>query len=113
MPGRFAATAAKIMSAPISITGVGRNAAPTPRRRPAGGSKVVLLLPPYSGPPLGPPVGLLSLAAALRQAGYRVRLIDGAVTSHYSAAVEKEIGDALCLGVSLLTGPMIRAAVDV
>ncbi len=73
-------------------------------------SKVVLFLPPYSGQPLGPPAGLLCLASPLIQAGYTVSVIDAAVAPDYLAAVEHEIADALCFGVSLLTGPMIRAA---
>ena len=74
--------------------------------------KVVLLLPPYSGPPLGPPVGLLSLAAVLRQAGYRVRVIDGAVEHDWLEQAGRESADALCFGISLLTGPMIDGAVE-
>jgi anaerobic magnesium-protoporphyrin IX monomethyl ester cyclase len=74
--------------------------------------KVVLFLPPYSGPPLGPPVGLLSLASLLRQAGYETRIIDAAVAPQYLHALERETDDALCLGVSLLTGPMILAAIE-
>ncbi len=73
--------------------------------------KVVLFLPPYSGPPLGPPVGLLCLAAPLIQAGFAVVVIDSAVVPDYLAAIERELDDALCLGISLLTGPMIRGAI--
>jgi anaerobic magnesium-protoporphyrin IX monomethyl ester cyclase len=75
--------------------------------------KVVLFLPPYSGPPLGPPAGLLSLAAPLREDGYETRIIDAAVIPSYLDELAKETEDALCLGVSLLTGPMIRAAIEV
>src|SRR5207247_10866449 len=73
--------------------------------------KVVLFLPPYSGEPLGAPAGLLCLAAPRREAGYKVRIIDAAVVPDCIAAVMEETRDALCLGVSLLTGPMIRGAV--
>lgn len=82
-----------------------------PPTRASGSGKVVLLLPPYSGPPLGPPVGLLCLAAVLRQAGREVTVIDAAVVPDYLQAVEREIERAVCFGVSLLTGPMIRGAV--
>ncbi len=74
--------------------------------------KVVLLLPPYSGKPLGPPASLLCLASPLMQAGYEVAVIDAAVVPDFVAAVEVEIKDALCFGISLLTGPMIRGAVE-
>ncbi len=73
--------------------------------------KVVLFLPPYSGQPLGPPAGLLCLASPLIQAGYRVTIVDAAVTPDYLTEIERETSDALCFGVSLLTGPMIRGAV--
>lgn len=72
---------------------------------------VVLLLPPYDGEPLGPPAGLLAIAAPARAAGFDVRLIDAAVEPDWIEAVECETAGAVCLGVSLLTGPTIRAAV--
>ena len=75
-------------------------------------NKVVLFLPSYSGPPLGPPAGLLCLASPLRQAGYEVSIIDAAVAPAWRRAVEKETNGALCFGVSLLTGPMILEAIE-
>jgi len=72
--------------------------------------KVVLFLPPYSGPVLGPPAGLLCLATPLLRAGHRVKIVDGALTPDYLPALERELAEATCLGVSLLTGPMIRHA---
>jgi anaerobic magnesium-protoporphyrin IX monomethyl ester cyclase len=74
--------------------------------------KVVLFLPPYSGKVLGPPLSLLSLAGSLRQAGYVPCIIDGALDETFSDTVAREIDGALCFGVSLLTGPMIRDAID-
>jgi len=76
-------------------------------------NKVVLFFPPYDGPPLGAPACLLALASPLLDAGSEVSLIDPAVVPDYQRVVAREIGDALCLGVSLLTGPMIRSAVKV
>ena len=35
-------------------------------------NKVVLFYPPYEGPPLGPPLCMLSLASPLLEAGFRV-----------------------------------------
>jgi anaerobic magnesium-protoporphyrin IX monomethyl ester cyclase len=75
--------------------------------------KVVLFLPPYSGQVLGPPLCLLSLAGSLREAGYEPCLIDGALDRDFSDTVVREIPDALCFGVSLLTGPMIRDAIEI
>ena len=75
--------------------------------------KVILFLPPYAGRPLGPPLGLLSLAAALRENGYQPRIIDGALEPNYASRIAREIEDCLAFGVSLLTGPMIRTAIEV
>lgn len=71
----------------------------------------MLFLPPYAGKLLGPPLGLLSLAGSLREAGYEPLIIDGALDRDYESTVARAIGDALCFGVSLLTGPMIREAI--
>lgn len=75
--------------------------------------KVVLFQPAYAGKVFGPPLGLLSLAAALRNAGFEPVVIDAAVCSDPLRRIERELDDCLCFGVSLLTGPMIRGAVQV
>jgi radical SAM superfamily enzyme YgiQ (UPF0313 family) len=72
--------------------------------------RVVLLLPPYEGAPLGPPAGLLAIAAPLIDEGLEIRVIDAAVDPTWLATLEGELTQALCLGVSLLTGPMILGA---
>jgi anaerobic magnesium-protoporphyrin IX monomethyl ester cyclase len=74
--------------------------------------KVVLFLPPYAGPVLGPPLGLLGLAAAIRQAGFEPRIIDGALDRDFRRVVLREAEECLCFGVSLLTGPMILAGIE-
>ena len=73
--------------------------------------KVVLLSPPYEGKVFGPPLGVLSLAAALRCARYDPVVIDGAVDRHFLDTVAREIKDCFAFGISLLTGPMIRDAI--
>jgi len=75
------------------------------------GGRVILFLPKYSGRLLGPPLGLLSLAGSLRAAGYEPLIIDGALHSNHMAGIQAALDDALCFGVSLLTGPMIRDAI--
>jgi radical SAM superfamily enzyme YgiQ (UPF0313 family) len=74
--------------------------------------KVVLFSPPYAGQVLGPPLGLLSLAASLRENGYQPCVIDGALDRSYLPRISREIEDCLCFGVSLLTGPMIIDAIE-
>jgi radical SAM superfamily enzyme YgiQ (UPF0313 family) len=74
---------------------------------------VVLYSPPYKGKVLGPPAGLLSLAAYLREAGYRPRVIDSKIETDCRRRIQEEIEDCCCFGISLLTGPMIRDAIEV
>lgn len=75
--------------------------------------KVVLFYPPYDGPALGPPLCMLSLAAPLLEQGFDVVLVDGAIEPDMSQKIVKECSDALCLGISVLTGPMITSALNV
>ena len=75
--------------------------------------KVVLFYPPYDGPPLSAPLCLLALAAPLLQAGFEVKLIDNITSPDFESEVLRETSDALCLGISVLTGPTIGAAVRV
>lgn len=78
---------------------------------PAQSRRVILFLPPYAGKLLGPPLGLLSLAGSLREAGYQPVVIDGALDRQYMKRIAAEAGDCACFGVSLLTGPMIRETI--
>jgi anaerobic magnesium-protoporphyrin IX monomethyl ester cyclase len=75
--------------------------------------KVVLFYPPYEGSPLGAPLCLLALASTLREAGFEAVIIDAAIVPDYKERIAREIEDALCLGISVLTGPMIHGAVEV
>jgi radical SAM superfamily enzyme YgiQ (UPF0313 family) len=75
--------------------------------------KVVLFYPAYEGPPLSAPTCLLSLAASLRAQDYSVVIVDAAIHADYRQRVEREIVDAVALGISVLTGPMIRGAIEV
>jgi radical SAM superfamily enzyme YgiQ (UPF0313 family) len=75
--------------------------------------KVVLFYPRYDGPPLSAPLCLLSLASPLTAAGFEVALIDAAILDDAEAEVMREAADALCLGISILTGPMIRSAIRI
>jgi radical SAM superfamily enzyme YgiQ (UPF0313 family) len=76
-------------------------------------SKVVLFYPPYDGLPLGAPLALLSLAGPLVQAGFQVRLVDNYLDPDFERAILRETQDALCLGISMFTGPMIGSAIRV
>jgi anaerobic magnesium-protoporphyrin IX monomethyl ester cyclase len=76
-------------------------------------NKVVLFYPPYDGPPLGAPLSLLCLASPLIESGFQVKLIDNLIAPDYQNAILRETEGALCLGISVLTGPHIGSAVKV
>src|SRR5450755_2622369 len=75
--------------------------------------KVVLFYPAYDGPPLSAPLCLLSLAASLGAGNFEVVVVDAAIDPDYKNHVLQETRSALCVGISVLTGPMIRGAVEV
>src|ERR1700757_1552884 len=76
-------------------------------------NKVLFFYPPYDGPPLGAPLSLLCLASPLLQAGFEVKLIDNLISPEYEKTILRESEDALLLGISVLTGPHIGAAVRI
>jgi len=47
------------------------------------------------------------------RAGFQVRIVDNLVAPDYETEILREAADALCIGISLLTGPMITAAIRV
>jgi len=75
--------------------------------------KVVLFFPAYGSGEVAPPLALIHIAAPLVAAGHEVRIVDSAIETDSVAAVLREIDGALCLGMSLVTGPMITQAVEV
>jgi anaerobic magnesium-protoporphyrin IX monomethyl ester cyclase len=78
----------------------------------ANRGKVILFYPPYDGPPLGAPLSLLSLAGTLRKANFEVALIDAAIEPRYLDKIREHCRHAICIGISVLTGPMIRGAIE-
>jgi radical SAM superfamily enzyme YgiQ (UPF0313 family) len=53
------------------------------------------------------------LASALKAADFEAVVIDAAIEPDYKNRVLKEMASALCLGISVLTGPMIGGAIEV
>jgi len=78
-----------------------------------GRGKVVLFYPKYEGAPLGAPLCLLALAATLRNAGYEPVMVDAAIVPNYLEVIAGYMENAICLGISVLTGPMIGGAIEV
>jgi len=79
----------------------------------SGTNKVVLFYPPYDGPPLGAPLSLLCLASPLLESGFEVKLVDNLIAPDYEATILREAEGALLVGISILTGPHIGAAVRI
>ena len=60
------------------------------------------------------PLGLLTVATPLHQAGYRVRIIDQRVSPDWQALLEAELERSpLCVGLSSMTGPQLHHALEV
>jgi anaerobic magnesium-protoporphyrin IX monomethyl ester cyclase len=75
--------------------------------------KIVFFFPSFASSEATAPLGLLAISTPLLRAGYEVRLVDSTITADFQHQVVEECRDALCLGVSLVTGPMIRETVQI
>jgi len=75
--------------------------------------KVVFFFPAFSSQEATAPLGILAVSTPLLQAGYQVRIIDSTITPNFQKRVMEELDDALCLAVSLVTGPMIKETVEI
>jgi anaerobic magnesium-protoporphyrin IX monomethyl ester cyclase len=76
-------------------------------------NKVVFFFPSFASTEATAPLGILAVATPLLRAGYQVKLIDSTITPNFKRVVLDEARDALCLCVSLVTGPMIRETVEI
>src|SRR5260370_7649263 len=77
-----------------------------------GSKKVVFFFPAFSSQEATAPLGILAISTPLLRAGYEISLIDSTITPNFQKRVMEEMADALCLAVSLVTGPMIRETVE-
>jgi len=75
--------------------------------------KVVFFFPSFASTEATAPLGILAVATPLLQAGYEISLIDSTITPNFKRHVLEEVKNALCLGISLVTGPMIRETVEI
>lgn len=75
--------------------------------------KIVFFFPSFSSSEATAPLGILAVATPLIRAGFEIVLIDSTITPDFKGRVLEEVKDALCLGVSLVTGPMIRETVEI
>jgi len=75
--------------------------------------KIVFFFPAFSSQEATAPLGILAVATPLLRAGYSVCIIDSTITPNFQKRVLAELQDALCLAVSLVTGPMIKETVQI
>ncbi len=75
--------------------------------------KIVFFFPSFASSDATAPLGILAVATPLLRAGYEICLIDSTITPNYKKRILDEVRDALCLGISLVTGPMIRETVEI
>jgi anaerobic magnesium-protoporphyrin IX monomethyl ester cyclase len=75
--------------------------------------KIVFFFPAFTSTEATAPLGILAIATPLLRAGYEVKLIDSTVTPNFKKRVIEEMADSLCLAISLVTGPMIKEAVEI
>jgi anaerobic magnesium-protoporphyrin IX monomethyl ester cyclase len=83
------------------------------RWRVSSSRKIVFFIPSFSSIEATAPLGLLAIATPLLRAGYTVRIIDSTIAPDYRRRVLEEVRDALCFGVSVVTGPMIKETVEI
>jgi anaerobic magnesium-protoporphyrin IX monomethyl ester cyclase len=75
--------------------------------------KVVFFFPSFASSEATAPLGILAVATPLLRNGFSVTLVDSTITPQYKQRVLEEVKDALCLAISLVTGPMIRETVEI
>src|ERR1700752_2532037 len=80
---------------------------------PMSSKKIVFFFPAFSSQEATAPLGIRAVSTPLLRAGYQVRIIDSTITPDFHKRTLEELDDALCLAVSLVTGPMIRETVQI
>ena len=75
--------------------------------------KVLLFFPSYRSLEAAPPLALLALASVLEQRGYAVSIVDSTVEPDYKRRILEQLDESLCLGISILTRPMIYEAIEI
>ncbi|MGA7684752.1 MAG: radical SAM protein [Terriglobales bacterium] len=75
--------------------------------------KIVFFVASFSSIEATAPLGILAISTPLIDAGYEICIVDASIAPDYKKRIMEEIKDALCLGISLVTGPMIRETVEV
>src|SRR5262245_7776083 len=75
--------------------------------------RVILFFPSYRSIEAAPPLALLALAPIAEQRGLTVDIIDSTIEPRYRERILEQLDDAVCVGISIVTGPMIVEAIEV
>jgi radical SAM superfamily enzyme YgiQ (UPF0313 family) len=75
--------------------------------------KVLLFFPSYRSIEAAPPLALLALAPIAERRGLSVDIVDSTIEPRYLERIVEQLDDALCVGISIVTGPMIVEAIEV
>src|SRR5262245_34590273 len=75
--------------------------------------KVLLFFPSYRSIEAAPPLALLALAPVLERQGYTVVIVDSTVEPQFKERILEQLNESVCLGISIVTGPMIDEAIQV
>src|SRR5262249_46174544 len=76
-------------------------------------NRVLLFFPSYRSIEAAPPLALLALAPIAEQRGLTVDIVDSTVEPRYRNRILEQLDDAVCVGISIVTGPMIVEAIEV
>jgi anaerobic magnesium-protoporphyrin IX monomethyl ester cyclase len=75
--------------------------------------KVLLFFPSYRSIEAAPPLALLALAPVLERQGYAVEIVDSTIEPRFKERILDQLDESICLGMSIVTGPMIEEAIQV
>src|SRR5947208_5420497 len=75
--------------------------------------RVLLFFPSYRSIEAAPPLALLALAPIAEQRGLMVDIVDSTIEPRFRDRMIEQLDDAVCVGISIVTGPMIVEAIEV
>jgi radical SAM superfamily enzyme YgiQ (UPF0313 family) len=74
---------------------------------------VILFFPSYRSIEAAPPLALLALAPIAERRGLTVDIVDSTIEPEYRQRITQQLDEAVCVGISIVTGPMILEAIEV
>src|SRR3989338_11345367 len=79
-------------------------------------SDIILIFPKTGfdvGATVAPPHSLLTIAAPLKNSGYKIKIIDQRIASNWKDELRQELkSNPICVGISSMTGSQINFALE-